>query len=55
MDMISLNRKYGNTFGKDMIGCRFCGHNKIIRKYNLAICRRCFREFGESIGWNKLN
>ena len=34
--------------------CRFCGTARgIIRKYHLTICRRCFREMGEDIGFRK--
>jgi len=34
--------------------CRVCGTgNAIIRKYELMICRRCFREVAEKIGFRK--
>jgi small subunit ribosomal protein S14 len=34
--------------------CRFCGTARgVIRKYQLTICRRCFREVGEEIGFRK--
>ena len=34
--------------------CRFCGNARgLIRKYDLRICRRCFREVGEQFGFRK--
>lgn len=40
--------------GKQKRKCRLCGGAKgLIRKYRLYICRRCFREVGESIGFRK--
>ncbi len=41
-------------FGKGAIKCRICGtHIGVIRKYGLNICRRCFREVAEKIGFKK--
>ena len=41
--------------GKGGRKCRICGTARgIIRKYGLNICRRCFREVGEKIGFRKL-
>ncbi len=40
--------------GKGIRKCRFCGNARgLIRKYHLQICRRCFREVGEQIGFRK--
>ncbi|MCX6777431.1 MAG: 30S ribosomal protein S14 [Candidatus Micrarchaeota archaeon] len=40
--------------GKSRRKCRFCGSAKgLIRKYDLYMCRRCFREVGEGIGFRK--
>jgi small subunit ribosomal protein S29e len=35
--------------------CKFCRNYDagLIRKYNLNICRRCFREKGEDLGFRK--
>ena len=34
--------------------CRVCGNeNAVIANYNLNICRRCFRENAEKIGFVK--
>jgi small subunit ribosomal protein S14 len=40
--------------GKGQRKCRFCGNARaLIRSYGLKICRRCFREVGEEIGFRK--
>jgi len=40
--------------GKGLRKCRFCGSARgVTRKYKLYICRRCFREVGEQIGFRK--
>ena len=40
--------------GKGGRKCRLCGTARgLIRKYGLYICRRCFREVGENIGFRK--
>lgn len=45
---LSLKRGRGNR------KCKRCGTVKgLIRKYGLNLCRRCFREIGESIGFWK--
>ncbi len=34
--------------------CRICGNTRgLIRKYGLYVCRRCFREQAEKIGFRK--
>lgn len=42
-------------FGKGTKICRRCGRvgRGIIGKYKLNLCRQCFREIGEKIGFNK--
>jgi len=40
--------------GKGMRKCRFCGSARaLVRSYNLRICRRCFREVAEEVGFRK--
>ena len=40
--------------GKGMRKCQLCGSaHALIRKYKLNVCRRCFREAGESLGFRK--
>jgi len=42
--------------GKGSRGCRVSNtHNGVIRKYNLMICRRFFREYADKIGFQKLD
>ncbi|KAL9939358.1 hypothetical protein V8E36_002171 [Tilletia maclaganii] len=41
-------------YGKGSRQCRVCGNQGgIIRKYGLDICRQCFREKADSIGFAK--
>ncbi|MBD3228860.1 MAG: 30S ribosomal protein S14 [Candidatus Lokiarchaeota archaeon] len=41
-------------FGKGSRVCRRCGsHKGLIRKYGLNLCRRCFRETAEKLGFKK--
>lgn len=38
--------------GKGNRKCRFCGSARgLIRKYRLDMCRRCFREVAEDVGF----
>jgi small subunit ribosomal protein S29e len=42
-------------FGPGSRCCRRCSNSHgVIRKYNLMLCRRCFRERAEEIGFQKL-
>ena len=34
-------------------GDRGTGYTPVIQKYNLYLCRRCFREVAISLGFNK--
>lgn len=34
--------------------CRNCGNNKgMIRRYGLNLCRRCFKDLAEKMGFKK--
>ena len=36
--------------------CRVCKNRKaVIRKYNLLVCRRCFKDIAEKIGFRKFD
>jgi ribosomal protein S14 len=38
------------------LACHVCKNNRgLIHKYGLHICRRCFREVAQSIGFRKLS
>lgn len=40
--------------GKGSRKCRRCGtHDGLIRAHGLYICRRCFREVAEELGFKK--
>ena len=49
-----LWNSHPKEYGAGTRKCRVCmnGH-AIIRKYNLMICRQCFRERAEQIGFHK--
>ena len=41
--------------GKGSRCCRMCSNQKgLIRKYGLYVCRQCFRENYENLGFQKL-
>lgn len=49
-----FNKKKDRKFGKNVVHCRKCGGTKgVIKKYGLNYCRRCFREDGEKLGFEK--
>ena len=52
---VNAEKKMVSRFkGKGNRVCRFCGNSRgLIRKYQLNICRRCFREVAESVGFRK--
>jgi len=36
--------------------CRICGTRQaVIRKYNLYVCRRCFKEIAGKLGFKKFD
>ncbi len=40
--------------GKGTRVCKNCGNSRgLIRKYDIGVCRRCFREIGEYLGFRK--
>lgn len=39
-------------FGKGAIRCIICGsHDRVIRRYGIYICGRCFREWAKTLGF----
>ncbi len=41
-------------FGKGSRHCKRCGnYTGMIQKYNLILCRQCFREVAEKMGFKK--
>ncbi|KAM5375322.1 hypothetical protein ACJZ2D_006022 [Fusarium nematophilum] len=44
------------SYGKGSRSCRVCKHKAgLIRKYDLNLCRQCFREKAKDIGFNKVS
>ena len=42
------------TTGRLVRRCRMCGTTRaFIGKYNLNLCRRCFRDYAQKIGFKK--
>lgn len=53
---IKHNAPKERDFGKSSKRCRICGrHSAHISKYNLQLCRACFREVATKIGFKKYN
>ena len=41
-------------FGKGASECKRCGRKQsLISKYNIFLCRQCFREIAQKMGFNK--
>ena len=42
-------------YGKGSRQCRVCAHQAgLIRKYDINMCRQCFREYAKDIGFLKV-
>jgi ribosomal protein S14 len=53
---IKHNSPKERCFGKKSKVCKLCGrHSAHISKYDLNICRTCFRETATKIGFKKYN
>lgn len=53
--MPHLLRSHPRKNAKDARQCRVCTNSEgLIRKYQLMICRRCFREQANQIGFQKM-
>lgn len=43
-----------HNYGKGSRECRVCTHRTgLIRKYDLMLCRQCFRQYANDIGFHK--
>ena len=52
--MTDLQNTHPRKYGKGSRQCRVCAaHQGLIRKYHMFICRRCFRERANDIGFVK--
>lgn len=49
--MIKLETRFKKRMKRK---CRRCGNARgLIRKYDLYVCRKCFREMAEDLGFKK--
>lgn len=53
--ILKFNKPKEREFGKGQSKCRRCGRTGrgIINKYGLKLCRQCFREIAEELGFKK--
>ncbi len=48
------HEKRDRDFGRSVNPCKRCGKTKgVIRKYGLNVCRGCFRDMAETLGFRK--
>jgi ribosomal protein S14 len=53
---IKISARSDEPRGKGSRSCRACfNHRGLVRKYDLFLCRRCFREYAGEIGFKKLD
>ena len=53
---IKFNKPKDRSCGIALFKCRRCGRNRgHIKKYGIGLCRQCFREIAQSIGFKKYN
>ncbi|MCX8171337.1 MAG: 30S ribosomal protein S14 [Candidatus Bathyarchaeota archaeon] len=54
--MSEKNQRKVRKIGKGSRPCRRCGsYGPIIRSHGLMLCRQCFREVAEKLGFKKYN
>lgn len=52
--MVKIRHGKTRKFGKGARPCRRCGQfGPVIQKYNLMLCRQCFREVAPKMGFKK--
>eukprot|EP00514_Thraustochytrium_sp_LLF1b_P005567 CAMPEP_0184516514 /NCGR_PEP_ID=MMETSP0198_2-20121128/5073_1 /TAXON_ID=1112570 /ORGANISM="Thraustochytrium sp., Strain LLF1b" /LENGTH=54 /DNA_ID=CAMNT_0026906847 /DNA_START=410 /DNA_END=574 /DNA_ORIENTATION=- len=52
--MTNLMNTHPTKYGKGSRACRVCSSRSgLIRKYQLNICRQCFKEYANDIGFKK--
>ena len=50
----SIRKRSKHDFGRGSRWCKRCGdYTAVIQKYDLMLCRRCFREVATSLGFRK--
>ncbi len=52
--LLKSSKPKDRKFGASKKHCRICGRNGAhITKYNLNLCRQCFRDFAHKLGFKK--
>ncbi|MCK5562974.1 30S ribosomal protein S14 [Candidatus Bathyarchaeota archaeon] len=52
--MVKHKPKKERKYGKGSRPCRRCGsYGSLIRRYELNLCRQCFRELAKNLGFKK--
>jgi len=52
--MVKIRHGKLKKYGKGSRHCKRCGnYTGMIQKYNLMLCRQCFRDVAEKIGFKK--
>lgn len=52
VDMITSTKVKKQRYGKGSRSCRACfRHNGLIRKFDLNLCRKCFRDYAPTLGF----
>ncbi|MDK0713547.1 30S ribosomal protein S14 [Clostridium perfringens] len=56
MGFANIWNSHPKKYGPGSRYCRVCKNTHgLIRKYGLNMCRRCFREYADDIGFKKLD
>ena len=43
-------------YGRGANQCQLCGREQgLVRRYNIYLCRQCFREWAPTMGFKKMN
>jgi small subunit ribosomal protein S29e len=55
MGHASVYNSHPKAYGLGANRCRVCANrHALIKKYNLMMCRQCFRHYSKDIGFQKL-
>ncbi|HDR73400.1 MAG TPA: 30S ribosomal protein S14 [Methanoculleus sp.] len=50
------DRAHAIPFGRGAHECKMCGRKQgLVRRYNIMLCRQCFREWASKIGFKKMD
>ena len=48
--------RHTTKFGRGANECKMCGRKQgLVRRYNIMLCRQCFREWASKIGFKKMD